>query len=146
MSYISICPAQEPTAKHVFNIFASLDETTPKKRIYLKYRLPSNNDYAPLLPIFNYFLRMSDQLVQSGRFRPEVMRKVRGVREELIKQIQKADEGEKAEERALEREKARKAKRDAELNALDAKAQKKYLEKEREKEMRKSTKRQTTRG
>ena len=99
-----------------------------------------------MLPIFSYFVRMADQLVQSARFRPEVLRKVRNVRDEAIKQIQRADEEEKAEERAAEREKAKRQKRDAELNALDAKAQKKYLEKEREKEMRKNMKKQTTRA
>ncbi|KAK3942977.1 DUF1682 domain-protein [Diplogelasinospora grovesii] len=124
----------------------TLDETVPRKRAFLKYRLPSNDNYDALLPIFRYFLRVADVLVQSARFRPEVLRKVKAVREEAIKQIKKADEDEKAEERTLEREKAKKAKRDAELNALDAKAQKKYLEKEREKEMRKKQKKQTSRA
>lgn len=125
---------------------SSIDETTPRKRIFLRYKLPSNNNYESLVPLFSYFIRMPDALVQSGRFRPEVLRKVKNVREEMIKQLRKADEEEKAEERAAEREKARKQKRDAELNTLDAKAQKKYLEKEREKEMRKMQKRQTTRA
>jgi len=124
----------------------SIDETTPRKRIFLKYRLPSNDNYEPLVPIFKHFLRLTDLLVQSAHFRPEVLRKVKSVREATVKQIQKVAEDEKAEERAQEREKARKAKRDAELKALDAKAQKKYLEREREKEMRKSTKKQTTRA
>jgi hypothetical protein len=112
----------------------------------LKYRLPSNGDYNGLVPIFAYYLRMADHLVSSGKFRPEVMRKVRNVRDEAIKQIQKASEDEKAEERAAERERAKKQKRDAELNALDAKAQKRYLEKEKEKEMRRSMKKQSVRG
>lgn len=124
----------------------TLDDTTPRKRIFLQYRLPSDNNYEPLLPVFQYFIRMADMLVQSAKFRPEVSRKLRLVRDEQIKQIQKEAEGEKAEERQLEREKAKKAKRDQELNALDAKAQKKYLEKEREREMRKMTKRSTTRA
>jgi len=124
----------------------TVDETKPRKRIFLKYRLPSDGDYTPLLPIFKIYLRLSDLLAQSAHFRPEVTRKVRLVREEAIKFIKKADEEEKAAELAAEREKARKAKRDAELSQLDAKAQKKYLEKERERELRKQTKRQTTRG
>ncbi|KAK1750743.1 DUF1682 domain-protein [Echria macrotheca] len=124
----------------------TIDETTPRKRIFLKYRLPSNDNYDKLVPIFQQLLRIPDLLVQTGRFRPEVLRKVKTVREAAIRQIQKAEEDEKAEERAAERERARKAKRDAELKALDAKAQKKYLEKEREKEMRKSTKKMTTRA
>jgi Protein of unknown function (DUF1682) len=85
-------------------------------------------------------------LAQQGHFRPEVMRKVRNVREETIAQIKKIDETEKAEERALERDKAKKAKRDAELNALDAKGQKKYLEKERERELRKGMKARAVRA
>lgn len=89
---------------------------------------------------------MTDQLVQVAHFRPEVLRKVRTVRDDMVRQIQKADEESKAEERAQERERARKARRDQELKALDAKAQKKYLEKEREKEMRRSIKKQITRA
>ncbi|KAK0630789.1 hypothetical protein B0T17DRAFT_529322 [Bombardia bombarda] len=125
---------------------ATIEETVPRKRIFLKYRLPSSNNYDSLVPIFSYFLRITDQLVQSARFRPEVLRKVKAARDEAIKRIKKAGEEEKLEELAVEREKARKAKRDLELKALDAKAQKKFLEKEREKETRKSMKRQTTRA
>lgn len=98
------------------------------------------------MPLFAAFLRLPDHLASSGHFRAEVMRKVKSVRDETIKQIQKAADEEKAEERAAERDKVRKAKRDAELNALDAKAQKKYLDKEKEKQMRKANKRQTVRG
>ncbi|RFU29976.1 hypothetical protein B7463_g6362, partial [Scytalidium lignicola] len=121
----------------------TLDDTTPKKRLYLSIKVPSSDDYSSVLPLFEYFLRLPDILVQSAHFRPEVMRKVRATREETIRKLQKADEEEKAEERALEREKAKKLKRDLELKALDAKAQKKYLEKEKEKELRKSQKKQT---
>ena len=99
-----------------------------------------------MLPLFSYFLRIADQLVQVAHFRPEVLRKVKVARDDTIKQIQKAEEESKAEERAQERERIRKAKRDQELNALDAKAQKKYLEREREKELRKSTRKQTARA
>ena len=109
-------------------------------------KLPSSGDYSQVLPIFEHFLRITDQLASGGHFRPEVMRKVRMTREDTIKRLQKADEEEKAEERALEREKAKKLKRDLELKGLDAKAQKKYLEKEKEKEMRKAQKKQTQRG
>ncbi|KAI1426718.1 hypothetical protein F5Y12DRAFT_783757 [Xylaria sp. FL1777] len=124
----------------------TLDEASPRKRIFLRYRLPSSNNYESLLPLFTYFIRLPDQLASVAHFRNEVLRKVKSVREENIKQIQKLAEEEKAEERALERDKARKAKRDAELGALDAKAQKKYLEKEKEKEMRKAAKKQTMRA
>ncbi|RWA08145.1 hypothetical protein EKO27_g6964 [Xylaria grammica] len=124
----------------------TLDETIPRKRIFLRYRLPSSDNYENLLSLFSYFVRLPDQLASAAHFRTEVLRKVKSVREENIKQIQKVAEEEKAEERALERDKARKVKRDAELNALDAKAQKKYLEKEKEKELRKAAKKQTVRG
>lgn len=124
----------------------SIEETVPRKRVYLRYRLPSSNNYDNLTPLFSAFLRLPDHLASSGHYRGEVMRKVKSVREEAIKQIQKASEDEKAEERAIDREKARKAKRDAELNALDAKAQKKYLDKEKEKQQRKASKKQTMRA
>ncbi|KAK1827131.1 DUF1682-domain-containing protein [Podospora conica] len=124
----------------------TIDETVPRKRIYLKYTLPSDNNYATLVPVFRHFLTLADLLAQSAHFRAEVLRKVKAIREEAIKQIKKAEEDEKNEERILERERAKKAKRDAELKALDAKAQKKYLDKEREKEIRKNTKKSTTRG
>ena len=122
-----------------------IDETIPKKRIYLSLKLPSAN-YDTIQPIFSYFLRITDQLVDSAHFRPEVMRKVKATREEAIRRIQKVEEDEKNEERALDREKTKKLKRDMALKGLDAKAQKKYLEKEREKELRKGQKRATTRA
>ncbi|TDZ24337.1 UPF0674 endoplasmic reticulum membrane protein [Colletotrichum orbiculare MAFF 240422] len=125
---------------------ATIEETVPRKRIFLRYRLPSNNNYESLAPLFEYFVRIPDALVSGAHFRPEVLRKVRSVRDETIAQIKKAADAEKAEERALEREKQKKAKRDAELSQLDAKAQKKYLEREREREQKKSMKKQTMRG
>ncbi|KAI1206558.1 DUF1682-domain-containing protein [Annulohypoxylon truncatum] len=134
---ISDQPVDKPT---------KMDETVPRKRLYLRYRLPSSNNYDDLAPLLSYFVRISDHLASSAHFRPEVIRKVRAVRDENIKQIQKVAEEEKAEERQAERDRAKKAKRDAELNALDAKAQKKYLEREREKELRKSSKKQTVRA
>lgn len=124
----------------------TLDEASPSKRLLLKYRLPPDNDYSGLADLLAYFLRLPDLLVQSAHFRPEVLKKVRATREAMTKELRKAAEEEKNEERLLEREKAKKAKRDAELAGLDAKAQKKYLEKEREKELRKSQKKQTMRG
>jgi len=123
-----------------------IEETTPKKRIFLSMRLPSSGDYSKVLPIFQYFIRLTDTLVQSAHFRPEVLRKVKTTRDDMIRKLQKADEDEKSEERSLEREKAKKLKRDLELKALDAKGQKKYLEKETLREMKKSQKKQTQRG
>lgn len=108
--------------------------------------LPSSGDYSKVLPIFQYFIRLTDTLVQGAHFRPEVLRKVKTTRDDMIKKLQKAVEDEKVEERGLEREKAKKLKRDLELKALDAKGQKKYLEKETIREMKKSQKKQTQRG
>lgn len=124
----------------------TIEETVPRKRIFLRYRLPSSNNYDDLLPLFTAFMRLPDHLAATAHFRAEVLRKVKSVREETMKQIQKVAEDEKAEERALERDRARKAKREAELSVLDAKAQKKYLDKEKEKQMRKASKKQTMRG
>ncbi|RQM08514.1 hypothetical protein DH86_00000231 [Scytalidium sp. 3C] len=124
----------------------ALDDTTPKKRLYLSIKLPSSDDYSTVLPLFEYFLRLPDFLVQSAHFRPEVMRKVREIREETIRKLQKADEERKAEERALEKEKAKKLKREMDLKGMDAKAQKKYLEKEKEKEYRRNQKRATVKA
>ncbi|KAH6888656.1 hypothetical protein B0T10DRAFT_488646 [Thelonectria olida] len=125
---------------------ATIEETTPRKRIFLKYRLPSSGNYDDILPLFSYFLRLPDFLAKSAHFRPEVLKKVRVTRDAMVAEIKKLAEDEKSEERLVEREKAKKAKRDADLKGLDAKAQKKYLEKERDKEMRKSQKRSTTRA
>ncbi len=108
-------------------------------------RIPSNGDYSSLFPLFEYFLRLTDLLVQSAHFRPEVLRKVRATREGTIRKLQLAIEGEKTEERNIEREKAKKLQRDADLQALDAKGQKKYLEKEKEREIKKTQKRMTSR-
>lgn len=124
----------------------TLDETNPRKRLFLKYRLPSDNGYGGLAPLLAYFVRMPDRLVQAAHFRPEVMKKVRATREAMVAQIKKADQEERNEERISEKEKTRKAKRDAELKGLDAKAQKRYLEKEKEKELRKSQKKMTMRA
>jgi hypothetical protein len=124
----------------------TLKEATARKRVYLKYRLPSSNNFDNLVAIFSHFTRLPDLLVQKAHFRPEVTRKITKVREQMDAQLKKALSEEIAEERLLDKEKAKKAKRDAELGALDAKAQKKYLEKEREKELRKSQKKQTMRG
>ena len=124
----------------------TIEENNPSKRAFLRYQLPSSNNYDTMLPLFSYFQRLADTLVQSAHFRPEVLKKVRATREQMLKELRKVSDEEKAEERALEREKVKKAKRDADLKGLDAKQQKKYLEKEKEKEMRKAQKKQTQRA
>lgn len=123
-------------------ILFSINETTPKKRIYLSTKFSTD----ATLPLFSYYLRLPDLLAASAHFRPEVLRKVNSTRTDTIKRIERAAEAEKEEERVVEREKAKKLKRDLELKGLDAKAQKKYLEKEREREQRKMQKKQTTRA
>lgn len=126
---------------------SSLDETNPRKRVYLKYHLPSDNSKLEnFVPLLSHAIRLPDFLIQNAKWRPEVLKKLRQPREAKINQIKRAIEEEKAEERAADREKAKKAKRDAELQALDAKAQKKYLEKEALKEQRKAAKKMTMRG
>lgn len=109
-------------------------------------QVPSSGDFTAVLPMFQYFIRVADILVSGAHFRPEVLRKVRTTRDDMIRKLQKADEDEKAEERNLDREKTKKLKRDLELKALDAKGQKKYLEKEKEKELKKNQKRMTSRA
>lgn len=106
----------------------------------------SESSYAKIIPLFEYFVRLPDMLVQTAHFRPEVMRKIRATRDEMIKRLQKVDDEEKAEERAVEKEKAKKLKRELELKGLSATEQKKYLEKEKNKEMKKSQKKMTTRS
>ncbi|TQS37441.1 hypothetical protein Golomagni_02083 [Golovinomyces magnicellulatus] len=120
-----------------------IEDTIPKKRIYLGLGVPSSGDYTCLLPIFEYFLRLTDSLVQQAHFRPEVLRKVNSTRKEAIRKLQKSQDEQKAEERNLEREKSKKLKRDLELKSLDSKAQKKYLEREKEREIRRNQKKLT---
>ena len=74
------------------------------------------------------------------------MRKIRGTRDEQIRQLKKIDDDEKAEERKLEGDKKKKAERDAKLTGMSAEEQKKYLERERERDHKKATKRMTKRG
>jgi len=124
-----------------------MQETVPKKRVTISLRLPSKSkDYLKTLPLFAYYLRLPDFLVQNGRLRPEAIRKIRQTREDEIKRIKKADDEEKAEERRLKGDKEKKEKREALLNTLSGEEQKKYLDKEREKEVRKSQKKRTMRG
>jgi hypothetical protein len=123
------------------------DAQSHKKRIFLSVLLPaSESSYSQTLPLFDYFLRLPDVLVEKAHWRPEVQRKVKNVREEVVKKLQKTENEVKEEERLLEREKAKKLKRELELKGLSAKDQKKYLEREKEKSLRKSMKKGTVRG
>ena len=114
------------------------------KMLELSVRMPpSSVEQDPTLSIFSYFIRLPDQLVSSGRFRPEVSRKIRQTREDELRKLRRLDEDEKAEERNAKKDKERKEKRDAMLRTMSAEEQRKFLEKEREKDMRKSQKKMT---
>ncbi|KAL2870809.1 CCDC47 family protein [Aspergillus lucknowensis] len=124
-----------------------IEETTPRKRVQLCLSLASSaSGYAPSLPLFNQFLRFPDRLVSVGHFRPEVMRKIRNVRDEEIKKLRRLDEQEKAEERKLAAEKLKKEERERTLRGMTAEEQRKFLEREREKEQRRSMKKNTRRA
>lgn len=123
-----------------------IEETQPKKRVYLRYGLPSNNDYSELLPLFSYFVRLPDLLVKNAHFRPEVLNTVRKIRDNQVAELERAKKQEEADERRAEQERIKKARRDEKLGAMTAKDQKKFLEKEREKEMRKGQKKQSMRA
>ncbi|KAL1794192.1 hypothetical protein ACET3X_007613 [Alternaria dauci] len=122
----------------------TLDETKPKKRLSLSLKFAS--DYATTLPIFQYFLRLPDQLAASAHFRPEALRRIKQTRDEQIAKIKKAEDEEKAEERKLAADKLKKEQRDAKLGRLSADEQRKFLEKEREKNARKGMKRSTVKA
>ncbi|KAK4989321.1 hypothetical protein LTR50_003313 [Elasticomyces elasticus] len=121
-----------------------LDETIPRKRISLSYRLTSRT--LTSTSIFAYFLRLPDFLVSTAHFRPEVMRRIRQTREDEIRKIKKVDDEEKAEGRRVMSDKAKKEKRDGLLKGMGAEEQRKFLDKEREKDTRRSQKRRTTKA
>ncbi|KAJ0426492.1 hypothetical protein BJY00DRAFT_90282 [Aspergillus carlsbadensis] len=124
-----------------------IEETTPRKRVQLCLNLASSaSGYANSLALFTQFLRFPDRLVTLGHFRPEVMRKIRNVREEEIKKLRRIDEQEKAEERKLAAEKVKKEERERILRGMTAEEQRKYLERERDKEQRRTMKRSTRRA
>ncbi|MCJ1313309.1 hypothetical protein MMC25_006986 [Agyrium rufum] len=126
-----------------------LNETVPKKRLSLTLKLPSSpsqQTYAPTMPLMSYFFRLPDILVSQAHFRPEVMRKVKSTREEEIRKLKKIDDDEKAEERRTEEAKRKKEEREGKLKGMSAEEQRKFLEKEREREQKKNSKRMTKRA
>ena len=130
-----MCPLLPGVAEYLLTNPCSLDDTKPRKRLILSLSLPSGSSpsaHDPTLPIFNYFLRLPDQLASQAHFRPEVIRKIRTVREEEQKKIAKASDEEKAEERRVESEKKKKEIRDQKMRGMSAEEQRKLLEKERE--------------
>ena len=81
--------------------------------------------------------------MSQARWRPEVNRKIKAVREAEEQKIAKASTEEKAEERKLDTDKKKKELRDAQLRGMSAEEQRKFLEKEREKAGRKQEKKMT---
>ena len=81
--------------------------------------------------------------MSQARWRPEVNRKIKTVREAEEQKIAKASTEEKAEERKLDTDKKKKELRDAQLRGMSAEEQRKFLEKEREKAGRKQEKKMT---
>ena len=121
-----------------------IDETAPKKRVHLSINLSSSSsDYSTTVPLFNMFLRLTDRLVASAHFRPEVMRKIRNAREEEVKHLRRADEEEKAEERKLAAEKQKKEERERLLRGMNADEQRKFLERERKGDLKRGQKKAT---
>jgi hypothetical protein len=124
----------------------TLNETTPKKRLQLCLRLPSNGDYLPTLPIFQAFLRLPDFLVSSAKLRPEVKRKINAIREEEMNKLKKISDKEAEEERLRTVDKMKKEERDRKLKGMTAEEQRKFLERESEKQRKKNEKKMTRRG
>jgi hypothetical protein len=113
----------------------------------LAVKLPSkSSDYIKTVPLFANFLRLPDFLVQNAKFRPEVTRKVRQVRDAQIAKLKKEIDDAEAEERKIQADKDKKDKREALLKGMSAKEQQKYLDKERDKGNRKSQKKRTMRA
>lgn len=102
---------------------------------------PQASAYDSSLPLFNYFLRMPDQLASKAHFRSEVNKKIRTVREEEQRKLIKATDDERAEERKIEGDKKKKEMRDEKMRGMSAEEQRKFLEKERERSGKKQEKR-----
>lgn len=125
---------------------STLNETTPKKRLQLSLRLPSDGNYLPTLPIFQAFLRLPDFLVSSGKLRPEVARKINATREGEKGKLKKISDKEAEEERLRTLEKMKKDERDRKMKGMGAEEQRKFLERENEKQRKKQEKKMTRRG
>ncbi|RMZ83052.1 hypothetical protein DV738_g1431, partial [Chaetothyriales sp. CBS 135597] len=126
---------------------AKLDEAGgSKKRIELSVKLPSDGNYAPILPLFQQFLRLPDLLVHSAHFRPEVSKKINRLREEEKAKLKKIHDKEAEEERLRQLDKVKKEERDRKMKGMSAEEQRKFLEREAEKNRKKQEKRLTRRG
>lgn len=125
---------------------STLDEAKPRKRIQLCFRVPSDNEYAKVLPLFQTFIRLADHLAATAKFRPEVTKKIKQLRESEADKLKKVASAEQEEERLRALEKMRKEERDRKLAGMSAEDQRKFLEKEAEKERRKKNKKLTMKG
>ena len=138
--YFAHCLLRELYSLYLFR----LDDCVPRKRISLSLKLqPAGASYDSTNPLFAYFLRIPDILVNTAHYRPEALRRIKQTREEQIQKIKKLDEEGKAEERKLKGDKEKKEKRDVLLSKMSAEEQRKYLEKERERDVRRREKRKT---
>ncbi|KAK6538816.1 hypothetical protein TWF694_010381 [Orbilia ellipsospora] len=127
-------PIEKPTTLSEFE--------KAKKRIVLHLDVNSSSKTDALL---EYFLRLPDFLVTNAHFRPEVLRKVRSMREDERRKLEKVEEEKKAEERQASKDEKKKQERDAKLRGLSADEQRKFLDKEKDKEMKKAAKKQVRR-
>jgi len=123
-----------------------LEEAAARKRLYLRTKVPSNDDYSSTLPLFQTFLRLPDHLVQNAHFRPEVVRKLNQTREGEIKKLKRVSDEEAEEERKRLAEKVKKEERDRKMRGMTAEEQRKFLEKETDRKRRKDEKRMTRKG
>ncbi|EXJ95401.1 hypothetical protein A1O1_00522 [Capronia coronata CBS 617.96] len=124
----------------------TLGETTPKKRLHLSLKLPSDGNYLPTLPLFQAFLRLPDFLVAQAHFRPEVLKKVHAIREAEKAKLKKISDKEAEEERLKALEKMKKEERDRKMKGMSAEEQRKFLERENEKQRKKAEKKMTRRA
>ncbi len=125
---------------------STLDETTPKKRIHLSVKLPSDGNYSSTLPIFQAFLRLPDVLVGSAHFRPEVMKKINATRETEKSKLKKISDRETEEERMKQLDKMKKEERERKMKGMSAEEQRKYLDREAEKTRKKQEKKMSRKG
>lgn len=134
---ISDQPADKPT---------TIEEASPKKRIQLCLRLPSNDDYLPSLKMLQAFIRLPDFLTTAGRFRPEVLKKINSLRETEKAKLKKVSDQAAEEERQKLADKMRKEERDRKMKGLSAEEQRKFLERESAKDRKKQEKKMTRRS
>lgn len=130
-------PIEKPT---------KLEEAVPRKRLYLRMKVPSASDYSNTLPLFQTLLRLPDHLVQNAHFRPEVLKKLTQTREAETKKLKRVSDEEAEEERKKLAEKVKKEERDRKMKGMSAEEQRKFLEKESSRKQKRDEKKMTKRG